>query len=112
MLLPDAAALELDGPLAHYAEHGYARLGRVLSDAGLEAMRARADALMLGEVVHPGMFFQMDSPTGRYEDAPLGLGWQGPSLGYRKLEKLELDDRFRAWLSNPLFERLARARLG
>ena len=64
---------------------------------------------MLGRVAYPGMFFQMDAPTGRYEDAPLGLGWQGPSLDYRKLEKLELDPRFRAWLENPLFERIARA---
>jgi ectoine hydroxylase-related dioxygenase (phytanoyl-CoA dioxygenase family) len=57
------------------------------------------------------MFFQLDATTGRYEDAPLGLGWQGPSLAYRKLEKLELDERFRAWMSNPLFERIARARI-
>lgn len=67
---------------------------------------------MQGRVAYPGMFFQLDAPTGRYEDAPLGLGWQGPSTRYRKLEKLELDDRFWAWLTNPLFERIARARLG
>jgi hypothetical protein len=109
MLHPDALALDLAGPLAHLAEHGYARLGRVLSDEGLEALRARADDLMLGRVSYPGLFFQMDAATGRYEDAPLGLGWQGPSLGYRKLEKLELDPLFRAWIANPLAERVARA---
>ncbi len=54
------------------------------------------------------MFFQMDSTSGRYEDAPIGLGWQGPSRAYRKLEKLERDERFLEWLSNPLFERIAR----
>jgi ectoine hydroxylase-related dioxygenase (phytanoyl-CoA dioxygenase family) len=100
---------DMDSALAHYAEHGYARLGMLLDDEGLAALRERADDLMLGRVAYPGLFFQLDAPTGRYEDAPLGLGWQGPSLNYRKLEKLELDPRFRAWLENPLFERIARA---
>ncbi len=111
MLLPEAGAMDLTEPLAHYAEHGYARLGRVLSDEGLHLLRERAEDLMLGRVTYPGMFFQLDATTGRYEDAPLGLGWQGPSLRYRKLEKLELDDRFLAWLKNPLFERIAQARI-
>ena len=91
MLAVDAKTFELPDVLAHYAEHGYARLGRVLDAHGLELLRERADDLMLGRVSYPGFFWQMDAPTGRYEDAPLGLGWQGPSLDYRKLEKLEKD---------------------
>ena len=51
---------------------------------------------MLGEVQYPGLFYQHDSPTGRYEDLEFGAGWVGPSLSYRKLEKLELDPLF-AW---------------
>jgi hypothetical protein len=98
--------------LAHYEEHGYARLGKVVDDATLEALRVRIDAIMLGEVVYPGLFFQHDSPTGRYEDAPIGQGWQGPSLSYRKIEKLELDPLFRAHIEDPFFERIARARIG
>jgi len=109
MLCVDAERFDIHPALAHYAEHGYARLGRVLSDEGLAALRERADDLMLGRVSYPGLFFQPDATTGRYEDAPLGLGWQGPSLDYRKLEKLEKDPRFLAWLENPLFERVARA---
>jgi phytanoyl-CoA hydroxylase len=111
LLLPGVEALPLDELLGQYEAHGYARLGRVLSDEGLALLRERAEDLMLGRVSYPGMFFQMDAVTGRYEDAPLGLGWQGPSLGYRKLEKLELDDRFLGFLRNPLFERIARARI-
>lgn len=111
MLTADALRLDLEQPLAELEQHGYARLGRVLSDEGLELLRERAEELMLGRVSYPGLFFQPDATTGRYEDAPLGLGWQGPSLDYRKLEKLELDPRFRAWLENPLFERIARARI-
>ncbi|MBK7864107.1 MAG: phytanoyl-CoA dioxygenase family protein [Archangiaceae bacterium] len=111
LLLPQAAQMDLSGVLAHYAEHGWAKLGRVVSDAGLTSLRERAVELMLGRVAWPGMFFQMDSATGRHEDAPLGLGWQGPSLSYRKLEKLELDPKFSEWIRNPLHERIARARI-
>jgi phytanoyl-CoA hydroxylase len=103
--------LDLSGPLAELERAGFARLGRVLSEVGLGALCGRAEALMLGRVVHPGLFFQLDATTGRYEDAPLGLGWQGPSLAYRKLEKLEKDPLFRAWIDSPLFERVARARI-
>jgi hypothetical protein len=98
--------------LAHWREHGWARLGRVASDVELEALRARADDIMLGRVVHEGLFFQHDSPTGRYVDLRFGEGWVGPSDGYRKIEKLERDPVFRAWLENPVFERVVRAVVG
>jgi phytanoyl-CoA hydroxylase len=111
MLIPETAQVELALALADLEQHGYARLGRVLSSEGLLALRERADDLMLGRVSYPGLFFQHDALNGKYEDAPIGLGWQGPSLAYRKLEKLEKDPRFCAWLSNPLFERVVRARI-
>jgi phytanoyl-CoA hydroxylase len=109
MLIPGLEEMDLSAPLAELAERGYARLGRVLDQDGLAALRERAEDLMLGRVCYPGLFFQLDATTGNYEDAPIGLGWQGPSLAYRKLEKLEKDERFLGWLSNPLFERVARA---
>lgn len=109
MLIGQAAAMDLAGPLEELQRDGYARLGRVLGDQGLRGLRARAEDLMLGRISHPGLFFQLDAPNGRYEDAPRGLGWQGPSLSYRKLEKLEKDALFREWLTNPLFERVVRA---
>ena len=111
MLCLDPATYDLTPVLAHYAEHGYARLGPVLDAVTLEALRTRVDDLMLGRVSYPGLFFQMDAASGRYEDAPLGLGYQGPSLAYRKLEKLEKDPLFLAWLQNPLFERVVHARI-
>jgi hypothetical protein len=95
--------------IAHFREHGYARLGRLVSDELLERLRGRADDLMLGRVVHEGLFFQLDAASGDYRDAPLGLGWQGPSLAYRKLEKLELDEVFRALIRLPALEPLVRA---
>jgi len=101
----------LAAALAHYEEHGWARLGKVVPDAVLERLRARLDQIMLGEVRWDGLFFQHDGPTGRYEDVPIGLGWQGPSLAYRKIEKLELDPLFREYLNHPFFERVVRARI-
>ena len=109
MLLPNAIDIDLEGSLAHFAEHGYARLGRVASEDALVALRARADDVMLGRVVIPGLFFQLDADTGRYEDLTYGQGYQGPSLNYRKIEKLERDPLYREWLENALFERVARA---
>jgi ectoine hydroxylase-related dioxygenase (phytanoyl-CoA dioxygenase family) len=99
----------IDGALAHFAEQGYARLGRVMTDEGLAILRERADAIMLGNVTHEGMFFQLDTTTGAYRDLVYGRGYEGPSLEYRKIEKLERDDLFRSWIENALFERVGRA---
>lgn len=109
LLLPGVETLDLAAPLAHLREHGYARLGPVVAPDVLATLRARADALMMGEVPNEGMFFQRDADTGRYEDLPYGRGWEGATLAYRKIEKLELDPLFFALLDNPLFERVARS---
>jgi hypothetical protein len=110
-LLPGAEALPLAAALEHYEAHGWARLGPVVGEAALAALRARAHQIMLGEVVHRGLFVPHDAHNGRYGDLPRGIGWQGPSLHYRKIEKLERDPLFRAFLENPLFGRVARARI-
>jgi hypothetical protein len=112
VLVPGAADLDLQPALVGFAEQGYARLGRVLDGGGVEALRARADDIMLGRVAYPGLFFQRDATTGRYDDLELGKGWTGPSLDYRKIEKLEKDPLFFAWIGNALFARVARAVIG
>jgi hypothetical protein len=89
-----------------FQRDGFARLGHLVDDATLDALRRRSDALMLGEIVYPGMFFQHDSATGRYEDLDYKRGYVGPSLHYRKLEKLELDPVFRAHIDHPRFARI------
>jgi hypothetical protein len=60
--------IDIAAVLTELRERGYARLGRVVSDEGIAAMRARIDDIMLGKVCHDGLFFQHDSDTGRYED--------------------------------------------
>jgi hypothetical protein len=112
MLTAAGLDLDLSGPLAQFAEQGFARLGRVLSDEGAARLAGRAQALMLGEREDPGLFFQHDAPSGRYEDLVFNAGWVGPSVAYRKLERLERDPLFRSWIENPLFARLAHSELG
>jgi phytanoyl-CoA hydroxylase len=108
LFMPLPLRVDLDEALVHFAEHGYARLGRVLDEPGLAALRARSDEVMLGQVRYEGLFFQLDTETGQYEDLTYKKGYQGPSLNYRKVEKLEKDPLFSAWINNPLFERVAR----
>jgi phytanoyl-CoA hydroxylase len=112
VLVAGADDLDLLAPLASFAEQGFARLGKVLDDGAVEALRARADDIMLGRVVYPGLFFQQDTTTGRYDDLEFGKGWAGPSRNYRKIEKLEKDPLFLAWIQNALFGRVARAVVG
>lgn len=111
MLLPHAVSMDFSEALAHFAEYGYARLGRVLSDEGLSLLKARCDDFMLGRVSYPGLFFQGDTSSGRYDDLEFKKGFEGPSLNYRKIEKIEKDPLFLAFIENPLFERIARAQI-
>lgn len=105
-------ARELEPAIAAYRETGVGRLGQVLDAASVTSLAARADAIMLGEVVHGGLFFQHDAETGRYEDLELGRGFVGPSLGYRKIEKLERDPLFWDLIRCSIFERVAREVIG
>jgi hypothetical protein len=112
MLSPHASTMSLDGPLKAFAAQGFARLGPVLSQPAAALLAERADALMLGQEAYPGLFYQHDSDSGDYEDLRFNVGWIGPSKRYRKLERLELDPIFLAFIENPLFERLAHRVLG
>jgi hypothetical protein len=107
-----ASHVELGPALEHLAQHGWARLGPVLTDEGLEVLRARADDLMLDRDRPQGLFYQHDSTSGTYEDLKLGQGWVGPSRAYRKVEKLERDGVMWGYITNPLFVRVAQTLLG
>lgn len=104
--------IDIGASLAHYEAEGYARLGRLLSDEQLVLLRERADAIMLGQVTYPGLFFQHDAATGNYNDLEYGKGYEGPSLNYRKVEKLELDPVFRSWIESSLFRDLVASAVG
>lgn len=99
---------EIDSAILTYREQGYAILPGVASEGTLTALRERATAIARGELRYPGLFFQPDAPSGRYEDLAFGQGWLGPDTNYRKIEKLELDPLFRAWIENAVFARIVR----
>lgn len=104
--------IPLEEALVGYRELGYARLGVIATGAELAALGRRVDAIMLGEVRYEGMFFQRDTDTGSYADLTFGKGWEGPTMRYRKLEKLELDPLFRGYLGSEPFREVTRAVIG
>lgn len=105
-------SIDLDAALQRFDAEGFAPLGRTVPEETLAALRRRANETLLGEREDPGFFFQHDSPSGRYEDLTYGQGWRGPSLAYRKVEKMELDPLFMSWLGNDFFARIARTVIG
>ena len=56
---------------AQYERDGYLRLGRLLTDLELAALQERIDAIMLGQAAVPyaRMLMQLDSDSGKYEEA-------------------------------------------
>ena len=98
---------DLERAIADYRRDGFAHLPGLFVDE-VPALRQRMARLMVGELDHTPFFFQHDAETGRYEDAPLGLGWVGPSPAYRKIEKLERDPVVFDFLKNKIFHGLAR----
>ena len=69
---------QLDDAIAHYREHGWARLGKLADEETLAPLRARADAIMLGEVTYPGLFFQHDSGDRTLRGPRVRQGLEGP----------------------------------
>lgn len=94
--------------LQQWTDQGYVRLGQVMTTAQLHALSERIDAIMLGDVIYDGMFFQLDSETGDYGDLKFQNGWQGPSLNYRKIQDLERDPLFLEYLQHRVFRELTR----
>lgn len=93
-----------------YEDNGYLRLGKVLSDAELVALRQRIDDIMLGsaELDYNRLLMQLDSETGKYEDAgEQSRGFKGKSLGYRKIQDLEFDPLFLSFMQKPVFREIS-----
>ena len=106
------AAHFTDAQLEAFQATGVVRLGRVIDDAELAGLRQRIDAIMLGDVPFSGMM-QLDSASGNYGDMPAQTaGHKGATLAYRKIEGLEADPRFLAYLRKSLIRDLATRILG
>lgn len=98
MMLTDAQWVE-------FQETGIVRLGRIVPDAEMEALRTRIDDIMLGKAAinYDRMLMQLDSATGKYDDAPeQSTGHKGATLNYRKIQDLEHDPLFLAYMRHPV----------
>lgn len=96
-----------DAQWQQFEEDGYLVLGKVLSDEDLAALQRRIDEIMLGtaDIDYSQLLMQLDSKTGEYQDAPeQSMGHKGATLAYRKIQNLEHDDLFDAYLSRPVFQ--------
>ena len=104
--LSSMAQLITDQQWAQYERDGYLRVGKLLSDAELQALRQEIDDVMLGRarVAYERMMMQLDSESGKYNDAgEQTKGFKGPTLNYRKIEELEFDPLFLGYMKRPLF---------
>lgn len=108
LLARELPADELAAALFELARRGYAVLPGLLCPTSAALLAERARALMAGELGPKRWFFQHDSPTGSYRDLVYGAGFVGPSQAYRKVEGLERDAWFRAWIEHPVLEPLVR----
>src|SRR5262245_27727024 len=92
-----------------YDRHGYLKLGRPLSDEELLAFQRRIDDIMLGRapIDTSRLMMQLDSESGKYEDAPEQTrGHKGATLNYRKIQDLEHDRLFLAYMQRPIFREI------
>ncbi|MGJ3243418.1 MAG: phytanoyl-CoA dioxygenase family protein [Opitutales bacterium] len=90
-----------------YETQGYFVLKGFLSPDRLQVLQDRINAIMLGEadVDYDRMLMQLDSPTGKYEDAgQQSPGHKGATLNYRKIQDLEYDRVFLELMQHPVLE--------
>jgi phytanoyl-CoA hydroxylase len=85
----------------------------VVSEVEVDGLRRRIDDIMLGRVRYEGMFFQLDTESGAYEDLNHGArGYHGSTLNYRKIQDLERDPLFLAYMQHPRFRGITRQLVG
>jgi hypothetical protein len=95
-----------EAELEQFREQGFVRLGRVVPREEIEALGRRIDEIMLGQaqIDYDKIMMQLDRVAG--EDSgpgPQSKGHKGATLAYRKIQDLELDPLFLAYLRHPLF---------
>jgi len=100
---------------AFYDTNGYVKLGKLLSDEELAALRQRIDEIMLGtaKLDYSRVMMQLDTDSGKYEDMPAQTyGHKGSMLRYRKINDLEHDPLFMAYAQRPIFREICVRVLG
>ena len=94
-----------DAQWEHFWENGYVRIGQVASDAELADLQQHMDDIMLGKAPldYDKIMMQLDREPGKNSPGPQSRGHKGATLLYRKIQNLELDAYFLAYLQKPIF---------
>jgi phytanoyl-CoA hydroxylase len=88
-----------------YHEQGYLHLGKLLDGDMLKNMQQRIDDIMMGKVPFDG-YMQLDR-GGAYENLEGSGKFSGPTLEYRKIQDLERDPHFLAYMQLPIFREVS-----
>ena len=96
---------------AQFVDQGYLRLGKLLSPDELVALQQRIDDIMLGHVRYENMRFQLDP---RSPEAKMGrdLSHEVSTLAYRRIDDLEQDPLFLAYMQHDLIRQITRRYIG
>ncbi len=92
-----------------YHRDGFLKIGRQSGREELANLQQRIDEVMLGRAPldYGRLTMQLDSNTDRYDQVKGGgIGHQGASLGYRKIQGLEFDALFLAYMKKPVFREI------
>ena len=78
------------------------------TEAELEALQQRMDDIMLGRAPldYDRMAMQLDREPGTGKPGPQSKGHKGATLSYRKIQDLEYDPHFLAYMQKPLFRHI------
>jgi hypothetical protein len=87
---------------------GYLHLGKIATAASLAALRRRINEIMLGTAPldYSRTLMQLDVVDGGEGPGPQTKGHKGATLNYRKIQDLEYDDLFLAYMQHPLFRNI------
>ena len=89
----------------HFQEQGYVHLGRAEMDE-IAALQRRIDDIMMGtaDIDYERVMMQLDRADGPdSKPGPQSRGHKEATLAYRKIQDLELDPLFLAYLQKPLY---------
>ncbi len=98
-----------DATWSRFKTDGYVRLGQVLDPTKLAALQQRINDIMMGtaNVDYSRMLMQLDSIPGVSDEPGLQTkGHKRATLAYRKIQDLEYDALFLAFMQHPLFKHI------
>lgn len=110
--------IDIHGPiltkneLELFHEQGYVRLGKAAPEKNIEALCERIDDIMLGNIRYDKMMMQLCPSAGKSELSKQTKVFKESSLKYRKIQDLEQDPLFLAYMQHPLYRDITRKIIG